>query len=112
MTDWPFVELGKVCEFKYGKSLPAAKRIAGNFLVYGSNGTVGSHTEALTFGPTIIVGRKGSFGEIHFSERACWPIDTTYYVDASCTEVDLEWLAHLLPTLRLTELNRQRRFPA
>lgn len=111
MTPWPVVELGKICEFKYGKSLPAAKRVPGDFPVYGSNGMVGNHTQAVTSGPTIVIGRKGSFGEVHLSERACWPIDTTYYVDSSCTDVDLRWLAHLLPTLRLTELNRAAAIP-
>lgn len=111
MTGWPIVELGKICQFKYGKSLPAGRRVPGDFPVFGSNGVVGHHVQAVTSGPTIVIGRKGSFGEVHLSEGPCWPIDTTYYVDSSCTEVDLRWLAHLLPTLRLTELNRAAAIP-
>ena len=110
-TGWPEVGLGEVCEFKYGKSLPAARREPGAFPVYGSNGVVGEHSEGLTSGPTIIVGRKGSFGEVNYSDSACWPIDTTYFVDATATKADLRWLAHLLPTLRLTELNRAAAVP-
>lgn len=111
VTEWPEVGLGEVCEFKYGKSLPAANREPGAFSVYGSNGVVGEHSEALTRGPTIIVGRKGSFGEVNYSDSPCWPIDTTYFVDATSTKADLRWLAHLLPTLRLTELNRAAAVP-
>ena len=111
VTEWPEVGLGDVCEFKYGKSLPAARREQGAFSVYGSNGVVGEHSEALTSGPTIIVGRKGSFGEVNYSDSACWPIDTTYFVDATSTKADLRWLAQLLPTLLLTELNRAAAIP-
>ena len=108
---WPTVELGQIGEFRYGKSLPASLRHDGPVPVYGSNGAVGSHSVALTCGPTVVVGRKGSFGEVHFSDHACWPIDTTYYVDGSATDVDLRWLYWTLPSLRLTELNRAAAIP-
>ncbi len=111
MTRWATVQLGEICEFKYGKSLPAGRRESGKFPVYGSNGVVGHHSVPLTTGRTIVVGRKGSFGEVHLAEGPCWPIDTTYYVDASCTSVDLNWLAHVLPSCRLTELNRAAAIP-
>ena len=91
--------LGAVCDLKYGKSLPAPKRTPGEYPVFGSNGQVGSHTESLTQGPTIIIGRKGSFGEVHFSEKSCWPIDTTYYIDERSTKENLKWLSYYLQTL-------------
>lgn len=108
---WPTVSLGDVCELKYGKSLPAPRRVPGDVLVFGSNGAVGWHDEKLTDGPTIVIGRKGSFGEINYSATGCWPIDTTYFVDGRSTEADLGWLSHLLPTLGLTELNRAAAVP-
>jgi type I restriction enzyme S subunit len=109
--DWPEVELGDVCEFAYGKSLPAKSRSGTGFPVYGSNGVVGFHDEALTDGETIVVGRKGSFGEVHFSEGPCSPIDTTYFITAAQTHAYLPWLARRLRTLGLTELNRAAAIP-
>lgn len=108
---WREVSLGDICEFKYGKSLPEGKRTGGDVPVYGSNGVVGWHNEALSDGMTIVVGRKGSFGEVNFSPVSCWPIDTTYYIDNSATGVDLKWLAYLLPSLGLTRLNRAAAIP-
>jgi type I restriction enzyme S subunit len=105
------VELGEVCEFKYGKSLAASNRDGGSFAVYGSNGVVGCHSVALTNGPAIIIGRKGSFGEVAYSEDPCWPIDTTYYVDRTATKADLKWLAYRLRALGLTGLNRAAAIP-
>jgi type I restriction enzyme S subunit len=88
----PEVTLGEVCEFRYGKALPAHDRAGGDFGVFGSNGEVGRHDKPLTAGPTIIVGRKGSFGEVRYSDEACWPIDTTYFVDGTATAADLRWV--------------------
>ena len=110
-TAWPEVALGDICQFKYGKSMPASARSGLGFPVFGSNGEVGRHEDALTSGPTIVVGRKGSFGEVHLSESACWPIDTTYFIDESATSQDLRWLFYLLGTLGLTELNRAAAIP-
>ena len=103
--------LGDICEFKYGKSLPAQKRVEGSFAVYGSNGAVGSHIQPITQAPAIVVGRKGSVGEVHYSEDPCWPIDTTYYVDPTTSDVDLRWLFHAMKSLRLTELNKAAAVP-
>lgn len=105
------IPLGSICEFRYGKSLPERERQRGDVPVYGSNGKVGVHREAITSGPTIVIGRKGSFGEVNYSESACWPIDTTYFIDQSATTADLKWLYHLLRTLGLNRLNRAAAVP-
>lgn len=105
------VVLEEICEFKYGKSLPQRDRIPGPCNVYGSNGAVGTHTRALTSGAAIIIGRKGSFGEVHYSDTSCWPIDTTYYIDSTSTRCDLKWLSYQLDDLGLKDLNRAAAIP-
>lgn len=107
---WAETKLGNTISLNYGKSLPATVRDGGQFAVFGSNGVVGHHSEAITSAPAIIVGRKGSFGEVHFSEEACFPIDTTYYVDAFST-LDAKFAFHLLRHLPLTEMNRASAIP-
>ena len=108
---WRALQLGDVCQFKYGKSLPKARRSGSGFGVFGSNGQVGLHDEALTDGTTIIVGRKGSLGEVTYSNDRCWPIDTTYYVDRSVTDADLRWLYYRMKAMPLTQLNRAAAVP-
>lgn len=104
-------KLGDICEFKYGSSLPASVRSGDAFPVYGSNGVVGAHLQSLTDGPTIVVGRKGSIGEVNFSNGPCWPIDTTYFIDRTATKADLRWLSYALSGLRLGELNKATGVP-
>lgn len=102
---------GDICEFKYGKSLAADNRIPGDVVVYGSNGPVGTHNAALSAGPTIVIGRKGSVGEVHYCQGPNWAIDTTYFIDATATDCDLKWLSHALSSSRIRELNKAAAVP-
>jgi type I restriction enzyme S subunit len=107
---WADTKLGDLIELKYGKGLPEKSRVPGPFSVYGSNGSVGTHQTSITSGPTIIVGRKGSIGEVHFSKQPCFPIDTTYYVDRFDV-CEASFAVYFLKSLRLSELNRATAIP-
>lgn len=78
--NWKKFNIEAVLSLEYGKSFPESKRLSGPYAVYGSNGIVGRSDKFLLGEPTIIIGRKGSAGEINLSESCSWPIDTTYYV--------------------------------
>ena len=101
--DWRKVTLGDIITLEYGRSLPDKVRRAGDVAVYGSNGVVGAHDEALVPTGGIIVGRKGTAGSVTVSPGPFWPIDTTYFVKARQT-VDWAWLAATLHYARLNEL--------
>lgn len=111
MTDWTETTVGEFCPFAYGKGLPERSRVAGgNVPVYGSNGLVGRHDVAATEGSTVIVGRKGSVGVVHYSAEPCWPIDTTFYI----TDADRERLKfkyYLLKSLPLSTMNADSAVP-
>ena len=97
--------IDKVLTLEYGISLPKKKRISGDFPVYGSNGVVGSHNEFLIKAPCIIVGRKGSAGEVNWSDKDCTPIDTTFYVKLlDEAAIDLKFTYHMLKSLNLPSL--------
>lgn len=110
-SQWVKTKLGEMIHFTYGKSLPeSARSPAGQVPVYGSNGVVGRHDQALVHQPCLIVGRKGSAGSIHCVTEPCWPIDTAYYVKAP-PEVDLQFLCVLLRSLKLERLGRAIAIP-
>ncbi len=105
----PFEE---ICTLEYGSSLPKKNRLDGPYPVMGSNGVSGYHNEFLIKGPAIIVGRKGSAGEVAFIESNCFPIDTTYYVKMVDPErTDVKYLYHLLKTLDLPSLREGAGIP-
>ena len=108
---WQRASLGKLLPIKYGKSLPAQLRDAtGSHPVFGSSGIVGTHSAALTSGPTLIVGRKGNVGAIHYSTVPCWPIDTAYFVEAPAGH-NLRYYKYLLESLNLARLDRSTAIP-
>lgn len=109
-TSWRDSTLGAELELVYGKSLPEHSRMPGDVLVFGSNGVVGSHGTPLVDAPGIIVGRKGSVGEVTFSEKPFWPIDTTYYVRNKAGH-DWRYLYYLLKHCKLTGLNSHSAVP-
>jgi len=108
--DWIETCLGNEIELLYGKALPKSSRLEGKYPVFGSNGIVGFHNEALVNGPGIIVGRKGSCGAVHFSTSDFWPIDTTYYI-ALRKEHDWRFMAFFLSTFELGEMNSHSTIP-
>ncbi|WP_341706321.1 restriction endonuclease subunit S [Halopseudomonas sp.] len=107
---WTTCKIGQVIEFKYGKALPASIRDGAGFPVFGSNGVVGHHSSWLASAPTIVIGRKGSVGEVCFSSENCSPIDTTYYVD-EFDAFNPKFCFYLLKCLDLGSLNKATAIP-
>jgi type I restriction enzyme, S subunit len=97
--------LGLLAVAHYGKALKEADRDGrGSHPVYGSNGEVGRHTEGLVANPTIVIGRKGSVGEVTYAPQGGWPIDTAYYLELLDPErVDLRYLYWALRYARLDQ---------
>ena len=104
MEEWKRDNLGYILELAYGKSLPKNKRVAGNIPVYGSNGIVGFHNVAIVNEPGIIVGRKGSAGNVRISKVPFCPIDTTFYITQQHSKLDLEYLYYALNFLDLKRI--------
>ena len=104
-SNYDLVPFESVCTLEYGASLPKRMRVDGPHPVMGSNGISGYHNEYLIEGPSIIVGRKGSAGEVTYIENNCFPIDTTYYVKLTDpNRVNLVYVYLLLKNLGLNNL--------
>jgi len=102
---WEIKALGEVIRLEYGKPLPKEDRHNdGKYAAYGANG-VKCRTNSYFFDkPSIIVGRKGSAGEVTLTRGNFWPLDVTYFVTFDEKRYDLIFLYHCLKSLRLTKL--------
>ncbi|ENM5750959.1 restriction endonuclease subunit S [Vibrio mimicus] len=108
---WIEVSLGEVIQLQYGKSLTEKSRVeSGLIKVFGSSGNVGNHNQALVTEPCIIVGRKGSVGNVFISEQPCWPIDTVYFV-VPPVGVDIKFIFYQLINLNLAQLDKSTAIP-
>jgi type I restriction enzyme S subunit len=78
---WEKTILEKVGFLNYGKALKKDERVLGKYPVFGSGGIIGTHNKFLVEAPGIIVGRKGSIGNVFWTKENYYPIDTTYYIN-------------------------------
>jgi type I restriction enzyme S subunit len=108
---WRVGTLGDVCEFAYGKTLKKESRKNGNIPVYGSNGQIGWHDEAIVNNPGVIVGRKGNPGIVKYSHTSFYPIDTTFYIIPKATVMSMQYFFHYLSFLDLASLDGDSAVP-
>lgn len=105
--EWSTAKIGSVCELAYGKALPANERLnKSEFPAYGANGVKTYATSALFSKASIIIGRKGSAGQINKVSLPFWALDVTYYVKVNEEKVDLDYIFYVLTNLQLPRLAR------
>lgn len=106
-SGWESTNVGSVLQLEYGKPLPDEDRSeTGRYPVYGANGEKARSNRFYYDKPTIIVGRKGSAGEIALTHEKFWPLDVTYYTTFNESRYSLKFLYYLLSTLNLPSMAR------
>ena len=76
--EWTETTWGNIASLHYGKALRGYDQTEGIARVYGTNGPIGWHSEQLWDGPGVIIGRKGAYRGVHYSDCPYWVIDTAY----------------------------------
>lgn len=98
---WPTKKLGEVIELCYGKGISRYDRKTnGKYPFYGANGILDYTDKFLIDAEAIIVGRKGSAGELNRVSGKFWPSDVTYYVLGN-DKIDVDYTFYLLKSLNL-----------
>lgn len=102
---YEYVKLGSVIKLEYGKGLNDSERSEdGLYCAYGANG-VKSHTNKFLYDqPSIIIGRKGSAGELTLVNKKFWALDVSYYLTHNPKKTDLRFLYWALITKNLPTL--------
>ncbi|MGR3512956.1 MAG: restriction endonuclease subunit S [Paracoccaceae bacterium] len=104
-SGWEEVTVGEVVTLHYGKALPREERKPnGHVPVYGANGVKDNADRSLTDGPSLVIGRKGSAGEITRVDGPFWPLDVTYYTSHDLTRLDFDYLHYALSLMNLPQL--------
>ncbi len=102
---WAVRKISDILKLEYGKPLPKEDRDnEGNYPAYGANGVKNRTNRYLCDERGIVVGRKGSAGEVNLTEEKYWPLDVTYYLTFDRTQYDLMFLFYCLQSLNLTSL--------
>lgn len=105
MNGWQATTLGSAITLQRGHDLPERVRRPGNVAVIGSAGPNGWHDTPKAPGPGVTVGRSGaSAGVVTYVAEPYWPHNTVLYV-TDFKGNDPRFVAYLLSTLPLAELN-------
>ncbi len=108
---WKRTTLGEALPIHYGKARNEKfGTVREDTPVYGSSGRIDTFKRALTGGPSLIIGRKGTVGATYYCPEPCWPIDTVYFAEASADE-DLRFFKYLLDYLQLARMGRSTAVP-
>jgi type I restriction enzyme S subunit len=102
--EWRDSTWGEEISLEYGKALRGYDTVSGRFRVFGSNGPIGWTSQPLAPGPGVILGRKGAYRGIEYSEAPFFVIDTAYYVVPK-TELDMRWLFYAIKHHKLGEID-------
>lgn len=100
---WPVTRVQELAVAHYGKALKKENRDeTGHYRVFGSSGEVGKHSDFVADFPTLIIGRKGSVGEVVWAPEGGWVIDTAFYLELLDHErIDLRYLFYALKRANL-----------
>ena len=108
---WCDTSWGDLATLEYGKSFRGYRESTGPYRVYGTNGPVGWHSEALCPYPGVIVGRKGAYRGVHYSPEPFFVIDTAFYLRPK-VEFDTRWAYYQLLTQDINGLDSGSALPS
>src|SRR5690606_31891927 len=95
----------------YGRALRNYSKTAGQYRVYGTNGPIGWHDEALCHHLGVIIGRKGAYRGVHYSPAPFFVIDTAFYLEPK-VELDLRWAYYELLSRDINALDSGSAIPS
>ena len=109
--DWERRRWGDIATLEYGKSIRDYRESSGKYRVFGTNGPIGYHDEALCDGPGIVIGRKGAYRGVHFSSQPFFAIDTAFYLKPKGT-LDLKWAYYELLRFDINNMDSGSAIPS
>lgn len=105
-----FMMLGEVLRIKNGKDHKALAE--GEVPVYGSGGIMRYVDTAAAEGPSVLIPRKGSLGNLFYVEGPFWVVDTIFRTEINSSLVEPKFLYHQLLTMGLGDMNQAGGVPS
>ncbi len=77
--EWESKSLVELVHFQRGHDIVASNFVEGDYPVVSSGGIIGFHNEFTSKAPSVVVGRKGTIGKVHYVDSNFWAHDTSLY---------------------------------
>jgi type I restriction enzyme S subunit len=110
-TGWSLKRWGDIATLEYGKSIRHYRESSGEYRVFGTNGPIGFHDEALCNSEGIVIGRKGAYRGVHYSPSPFFVIDTAFYLKPKAT-LDLKWAYYELMRFDINSMDSGSAIPS
>ncbi len=107
-AEWEICRLSEIAAVKYGKAKPHGQ---GDIPVLGSSGIYTWVDKPLVDYPTIVIGRKGSAGQVWLTKTPSWIADTAFFLEWR-TNVNIEYLAAYLHLHKLSGEHAKTTMPS
>jgi type I restriction enzyme S subunit len=101
---WPVGRVDQLFVLQRGFDLPSASRRGGPYPVFAAGGYHGSHDEFMVEGPGVVTGRSGVLGNVYFTPKDFWPLNTVLWVK-EFRHAGPMYTLHFLRGLDLQRLN-------
>lgn len=105
-----FKALGEVLRIKHGKDHKALGD--GDIPVYGSGGIMRYADTAAAVGPSVLIPRKGSLGNLFYVEGPFWVVDTIFRTEIDTSQIEPKFVYYKLLTMGLGEMNQAGGVPS
>ena len=104
---------GDLLSLEYGKPVPDKETINGKYPVYGTNGQIGTtNLPPLCQYASVILGRKGAYRGVHYSEKPFSVIDTAFYIKKKIEKLDLKWVYYKFLTYDINRMDSGSAIPS
>ena len=104
---------GELISLEYGKQIKDKSLKNGSVPVYGTNGQIGtSNLPPLCPIPSFILGRKGAYRGVHFSEIPFSVIDTAFYAIPKTDKINMKWAYYKFLTYDINKMDSGSAIPS
>ena len=104
---------GDLITLEYGKPVADKASADGDVPVFGTNGQIGtSHQEPLCKIPSFIIGRKGAYRGVHYSDVPFSVIDTAFYVLPINDLFNMKWAYYKFLTYDINRMDSGSAIPS
>ena len=105
---------GELISLEYGKPVKDKAKADGKYPVFGTNGQIGtSDLPPLCNGSSFILGRKGAYRGVHYSEVPFSVIDTAFYANNLHPELlNIKWAYYKFLTYDINSMDRGSAIPS
>jgi len=110
-SEWRQAVWGDLATLEYGKAIRDYQNATGEYPVFGTNGPIGMHHSPLCMTPGVIIGRKGAYRGIHYSDKPFFVIDTAFYLKPKAA-LDLKWAYYCLLTYDINSMDSGSAIPS